>query len=430
MIILISIALMPLKTDVFSAEYRIFLPDGLPHIEIVGAKRYVSEDGSKMVEVTLKNVTREYTKEVERRYESGAPYYEVTVEDEIDNVYVYLRSNGVIITTPYEQRIPALKYNQEKTLSFELLKNVNELDIGLEYLGSYIERRVRLLKDTTSGDIRINSVQFAQEGNLGSDITYDISIETLTGAEGTYKLLVSGLPEDITSDFIDPKTNARLSSTKFTEEEYLKDLSLVVYLPEELKDKELLDNTITFYALVVDQKVEVAAELQARGKAVPKELMNLRGTNVELMLTPRGVGELELYASNLFEQIKPGEKAHIRMSVKNKGTLELRDIKIETSIPYQWEIELDPEKIDSLPVGKEQLVKMTLTPPPEEGVGDFELVVSANCTVNNKLVESEEKSVRINLGKPAGITGNIILTGVLIVLVIGVAIFTVRLSRR
>jgi len=50
--------------------------------------------------------------------------------------------------------------------------------------------------------------------------------------------------------------------------------------------------------------------------------------------------------------------------------------------------------------------------------------------VGNEQIESEEKNIIIRVGTKANVLGNIILIGVLISLVVGIAVASIKISRR
>ena len=63
-------------------------------------------------------------------------------------------------------------------------------------------------------------------------------------------------------------------------------------------------------------------------------------------------------------------------------------------------------------------------------MGDTEVKIKAECEVDNVKIEAPEKNVRIHIASRANIVGTSVLIGALILLVIGIAVLTIRLSRR
>ncbi|MBD3182162.1 hypothetical protein GF312_07715 [Candidatus Poribacteria bacterium] len=119
------------------------------------------------------------------------------------------------------------------------------------------------------------------------------------------------------------------------------------------------------------------------------------------------------------------------ISLKNTGTRDLSDIRITTELPSnRWKSEIQPDIVRSLNRQEEKEVNITIIPPDDVSVGDTEVQILSECEVDNREIEAPEKNVRIHITGKTNITGSIILIGFLILLVVGIAILTVRLSRR
>ena len=71
-----------------------------------------------------------------------------------------------------------------------------------------------------------------------------------------------------------------------------------------------------------------------------------------------------------------------------------------------------------------------ITPPEDVGVGASEIKLKAECEVDNIKVEASPKNLTIQVSSRANILGTGILIGALILLVVGIAVLTIRLSRR
>ena len=78
---------------------------------------------------------------------------------------VFLESPGAA-----HKIVPLLRYGQTAELSFELLKReVESVTVQLEYLGNTKPYSLFLKKETSQDLPRISSLQYAQEGTLGTD---------------------------------------------------------------------------------------------------------------------------------------------------------------------------------------------------------------------------------------------------------------------
>ena len=75
-------------------------------------------------------------------------------------------------------------------------------------------------------------------------------------------------------------------------------------------------------------------------------------------------------------------------------------------------------------------VGVVARPPADIAVGNYELGVEAQGQVGNENVESLEKNLTIHVGARSNIAGNVILIGILVLLVVGIGVASVRISRR
>jgi hypothetical protein len=68
--------------------------------------------------------------------------------------------------------------------------------------------------------------------------------------------------------------------------------------------------------------------------------------------------------------------------------------------------------------------------PENIGTGIYEMQVVAKCLYEGEPVESPKKDVRINVKSKVNLLGTVIIVMVLVVAMLGVAVFTIRLARR
>jgi hypothetical protein len=56
--------------------------------------------------------------------------------------------------------------------------------------------------------------------------------------------------------------------------------------------------------------------------------------------------------------------------------------------------------------------------------------MDAECTVDNRKVEAMEKTIRIHISARTSLTGSALLVVGLVILIAGIAVLSIRLSRR
>lgn len=402
-------------------------------ISVSSAVKYQGEAGKKYVQVFLRYSSKEL-KELTKLNIKAEDLFPLDYMKEVKDVYISLKSKGKIISNPYERRIASLPLETEKQVKFQLLKDVDNLAVCIFYAGKNEEISVYLQKETSAKIVTVNSAQFSQEADLGSQATYYLSLEKFTGEANIFKLGVVNLPYQITYEFIDPSTQARLSQIKFTEGTTSMKLSLKLYLPKHADKKVVIDKPIEFYVLILDNEQSTKLNQLLTGKTdsvlIPEEIGSIRAGHVKLELIPRGVGKIEVQALNLYHEIKVGEKIDMEVTVKNTGTRILNNIRIYADLPLNWRSVIEPDLIPSLAQNKEGIVKISFIPPSNVGVGEHEPKIKAECIADNKKVESEDKIVRIHISTKTNILGISLLILLLIGLLVGIVVFGIKLTRR
>ena len=412
--------------------YKIHLEEDTRHISIISAKKY-RENNQIMVTIRLKNTSTAESMPI------NATPEEIAAANEIRSIFVSLKdiesTNGAQSTNiaqPYERKIPLLGYNDEVDLTFQLQKDVDSIMIALKYpdLLETDNRLVYLQKESEEDVVNVSSLQFSQEGNLGNRVTYDLTLDRLAETENTFQLRIINLLENLTFQFQDTESQSRVSQVKFTQAQSKRDLSLIIHVTEE-RDASYLDRTLEFYVAVIDaDEAQQLGGANNRLELSPEQISQIKGGVERFELIPKGVPEIELFIPSSYHTIKIGEQIDMTLKLRNIGTRDLVDIRMAVDVYTDWRYVVEPEVVPELRRTEETDVHLTLIPSPDVGVGEYEAKVNAELTVDNRFVEAREKTVRVHIQSQARLSVTTILFGVLVLLVIGIAIVTVRLSRR
>jgi hypothetical protein len=400
-------------------------------ISVASAVKFQDAGGKKFVRVTLRYSSKEL-KELAKLNISAEDLFPLDFMKEIKDVSVSLKSEGKIISDPYEKVVPTLPIEEERNVTFQLLKDVENLDISVFYSGKTETTSVYLQKGVSANIVTINSAQFSQEADLESQATYDLSLEKFSGEANIFKLELVNLPQPITYEFSDPQTQARLSQIKFTEGVTSMKLSLKLYLPKNADAQVVIDKPLEFFALALDndQSAKLRELAAANPRLEPGAVEGLKAGSVKLELIPRGVGKVEVQAVNLYHEIKVGQTVAMEVRVKNAGTRKLNNIRISTDLPLSWRVEVRPDLIATLEQNQEEVVSIRFLPPPDVSVGDYEPKIRTECVADNRKVESEDKIVRIHISSKTNILGISVLILFLVGLLVGIVVFGIRLTRR
>ena len=400
-------------------------------ISVASAVKFQDASGKKFVRVTLRYSSKEL-KELTRLNIKAEDLFPLDFMKEVKDVSVSLKSEGKIISDPYEKVVAALPLETEQSVTFQLLKDVESVDIDIFYSGKSEVTSVYLQKGVSANLVTMNSAQFSQEADLEGQAVYDLSLEKFSGEADIFKLDVVNLPGQLNYEFYDAQTNARLSQIKFTEGVTSMKLALKLFLPKNADADVVIDKPIEFYAVIIDNDQALRLEeLRKKDARIgPAEIKELKAGSVRLELIPRGIGKIEVEAVNLYHEIRVGEEVQMDVQVKNAGTRTLNNIRVLTDLPLNWRSEVKPDLVATLEQGRDKTVSIRLIPPSDITVGDYEPKIRTECSADNRKVESEDKTVRVHIAAKTNVLGVSGLIVLMIGLLIGIVVFGIKLTRR
>ena len=424
----LTVNLKYLDTD---HPYNIHLEEDTRHISILSAKKFrvaSNTGGQMMVTIQLKNTS------TTEAMPSDATPEQIAAANEIRSIYVSLLdvTDDTNIVKPYEEKIPVLGYNETVDLTFQLQKDVESLKVSMKYpeLAEPDARLIYLQKESALDVVNVSSLRFSQEGNLGSSVTYDLTLDRLAETENTFQLRVINLLNRLSFEFQDPETKSRQSQVKFTQEQSKRNLSLIVYLPEEL-DASYLDSTLEFYVAVLDEaEANELSGVNNRLDLSADRIASIQGGVERFELIPKGVPEIEVFVPNAFQTIKIGEEVNMTATLKNIGTRDLVDIRMLVDVNTDWKYTVTPEVVSTLERNEEIDIQLTLSPPADIGVGEYQAKLNAEVTVDNRKFEARDRSITVQVESQTQMSVTTLLFGALILLMIGIVIVTIRISRR
>lgn len=402
------------------------------YIVVEKAVKYQTRTGDKRVRVTIRSSmegNQDYLSQFKEHIDLFTPEMQ---SGKTYNIFVSLNHlvDHTIIGSPYEIRIPAIDLGESIDVDFGLLRDVESLQVLLSYNNKKDEKNIFLEKDASTNFIDIASTQFSQEADLGANASYDLSLERFSSSDDVFKLLVVNLPRQIGYSFEDTETGARLSNLKFNQGINLRKLSLKTYLPERDDEKVVIDRPIIFYALVIVGEGYEQFENDPYRTYEEKELNEIQGGKIRLELIPRGIGKLEVRATNLYHEITVGEAINMDITVKNYGTRRIDNIKVGTDNPLNWVSNVEPKLIRSLDPEQEERIKIAIIPPADVSVGAQEVKIKTEAYANNRRVETDDKTIRIQVNAKANVIGTILLIALLIGMIVGIVIFGIKISKR
>jgi len=400
------------------------------YITVEQAVKYQDERGNRKVKVTLNSAmegNEEYLSQFQDHFDVFSPEMR---SGKVYNIYVSLVDNETktIIGSPYEYRIPFIELGKTGTADFELLKDMESLTVSLNYNNKKDEKNIYLKKGGSSSVIDIAAMQFSQESDLSSSATYQLSLERFSTSDDVYRLVVVNLPRQITYDFTD--SGSKVSQIRFAQGVNVKRLNLQIYLPDRDDEQIVIDKPIHFHALALTNEEYKKLEGSDLSTMSMADLKATISGSEELEIIPRGRGRIEVRANSLYHEITTGKEVSMDITVRNGGRRRLDNIKITSEKPLGWQTVITPDVISSLDPEKEEIVRIQIIPPKESGVGAQEVKIKTEAMADNRKVDTEDKTVRIQVNAATSVFGTIFLILALLGLIGGIIWFGMKLSRK
>jgi hypothetical protein len=413
-----------------------------PRISVRSAVKTQTADGRRFVRLVISNLTPTFDDsqfKLLNNFEGADPIPEELRTRVVNDIFVSLRDTGdatgqaggrgtTTISLPYETHIPQLKYNEARTLDYQLLRDVDTIIVALTYRNQTQEIPVQLQRAAGASEIQIVSAQFSQEADLGNQATYNITLERPTVDVRSYQLKVVNLPRQISYSFLDLGTQARLSQINFPAGVTRQELGLRLFLPERADDQVRVDEPMQFWALALDD--QMATRLGDNKMYDDSEIASAGTGHLRLVVIPRGVGRIEATAASLFSEIETGQNVEAKITIRNTGTRQLNNIKLSAEYPLNWRVEVAPDIIPALEINREDIVTLRVMPPADVGVGDYEVRIKTESFADNRRVQSEDKIYRISVKSKASVWTTAGLIGGLLAIVGGVVVFGIKMARR
>jgi hypothetical protein len=398
------------------------------YIAIQKAVKSQLPNGQRHVKITLANMTSG-TNEIKRILNIEEGLYSLVQPDVITDVYVALLNDaGAIISQPYEIKIEALKVGENPTIEFTLLQDVDVATVRLIYSQNQDAKKIYFQKDAASNRVAIVTEQFSQEAPLASTATYRMRMELFSSSENTFRLEVANLPLQLNVYFQDPQTQARLTQVKYTQGVNTKDVSLNVLLPARANDELKIDQPIKFFVFAIPQSSGIRID---RTKIMTEEQVRAMGIGyAQLELVPRGIGQFQIRAQQLYYEINPDQTVSMTLDVVNEGSRWLDNVRIDADLPLNWTKVIDPNTVDRLDPSSERRISFTFKPPQDVGVGKYDIRVRITGRSDNQPLEAEPKTVTIQISAKASIFGTAAIVLLIVGLVVGIVVFGIRLTKR
>ena len=345
-----------------------------------------------------------------------------------------MRSDEALIGDPYQKIIPVLPHGQTESLEFQLLKkDVDTVTVRTEYLGVQKDLPVFLKMEAAQDLPTVAAAPFAQQGRLGEKVYYNLELERLAASERSFSPVVLNLPISIPFAFLDPTSDARVTQIRFTAETPKQTLRFEVSVPEKL-DKTLVDRRLSFEIFIThpsELKQINTLKTKHPDRRIPdEELQQIKGERVSLILIPQGIGKLDILIANSFMEISQEQGAKFKFTIYSSGTLALRRVTPEINLPLEWEGVLTPKTMEVVEADEKASFVYEARPPADVAIGEYTLKIACEGYSGIETVEAIDQNFTVRVVAKQNVTGMAVIVGVVVLLVLIIAVASVRISRR
>jgi uncharacterized membrane protein len=373
---------------------QIALANELPSFRVLSAIKSIGSDGQPRVRVVLQPMSHSYEASFERMYLIG------------------LKQGDTIVSEPYQQQIRISgNSTQTATLQYLLLKDTDELTISI-LSGTKKEDLQVLLQHDRSGDtIQLSSPNFSQDGVVGEKVEYPVNLGRFSSSAQDLALKVDGLPAGFTTEWVDVDSKAKVNRLRFTESQNGMKLLLRIFMPSQL-DSALMDKVIPL-----------------RVHALSGGSERVLGT-LDLQLRPVGAPQLALSSENLLVRLRAGERKTTVVILDNLGGTDARQVTFEPTLPVGISAEFSPATVLSIGPHAQQRVTMTFIAASTAVAGEYDVKLKALTRSRLSEIESPDQTFRVEVENPGGSTPMIIVASLVMFVVVGGVIWSVKSLRR
>ncbi|MDD4052762.1 MAG: NEW3 domain-containing protein [candidate division Zixibacteria bacterium] len=328
------------------------------------------------------------------------------------NVFVSLKEDNTIIALPYVRRIDSLVPGESTVLTYQLLKDIDRVEVNIQYSGKVETKQIQLQRGTGTSGLRMSAIPMAQESEYGSIAAYDIHLDRGEGFMPSIELKVEGLPGLFLASFTDVSSGARVTKVAFPPASTTQELRLEVQLPSRMQMGGLIDSTLRFV-------VQALSPTDGR----------LAG-EIKLELVPVGRGEITLKARNWRFSLHRSESIVLPLEIANIGSVSVRDIRWEINPPAGWKADPQPQSIAVLEPGETENAQIIIQAANDEIYGEYEIDVRVFCIHNGSRIETDLKTFRVELNAAGGVTNIVLLVSLIGGLIAAVVWLAKRLGKR
>ncbi|HOE90456.1 MAG TPA: NEW3 domain-containing protein [Candidatus Cloacimonadota bacterium] len=399
------------KTDKLNYDqYMLSVIFDNPYINIMKAVKTKDKNDEVFVDLTIKNSTgSNYALETTMMADMSGSKLDAT---EIFNLYVSIKDmERNIISQPYEHHVKKLKLNQEYSMRFKLLKDVESVIVSTNYGDKIDEKQIYLTKKQDANLITIRPDVYAQEIEMGQMATFKLGMEYFGNNRQSFIAELVGLPDKYNWDIVSMQSNVTMSRLDFSPADAQQSYALRIRVPEQIGENSELDKTIYFQLVLRNQQKDIV------------------GT-ADLEIAPTAKANMKLIVNNLYW--KGNETETISFSqiyLENEGMKAISNISADLFLPSEWEYEITPNKIEQLNPNTRMLIDIKIKTPKNVLPGIYQIKFKMVGNNVNRILQTSEVELKVEISKKTNIMVIILSVILSLALIVGTIWFIVKISK-
>ena len=180
----------------------------------------------------------------------------------------------------------------------------------------------------------------------------------------------------------------------------------MLFLPQRDAGRFRLDQPIGFWAFALDRDGAARFAELSRDSLTAAEAAQVPSGKVRLELIARGVGRLDVGATNLYHEITRGDSVVMEFTLRNTGSRLVNDVRLAADLRPTGAPRSRRSWCSTVPIDGEARVRLVLVPPRDIPVGDYDVKVRTVALSADRQVDTEDKTVRVHVTQPAGVGGD------------------------
>ena len=399
------------KTDRLNFDqYMLSVIFDNPYINVSKADKITDINGEVFIDLSIKN-TSGGNYGLEESLMGDMPGSRLSITG-VYNLYVSIKDlNRTIISQPYEYHILKLDFDEEYSIRFRLIKDVESAIISTNYGDRITEKQIYFTRKQDSSLITISPDIYAQEIETGQMATFRLSMDYFGDTRQSFTVEMESLPEVFTWDVFSLQSNVTMSRLVFSPAETRQNYGLRVRVPERIGNNIEFDKPIEFRLLLKNSQNEIASIS-------------------ELQIVPTSRVSMRLIVNNLYWKGNDTQEINFsQIRLENEGMRAITNVSAEIFLPANWEYEITPQRIEILNPGERVPLEINIKMPTDVLPGIYQIRYRMIGNSVNRNLQTAEIEFRAEVVKKTNVIVVLLSVILSLAVIIGAIMFIIKISK-